>query len=427
MRIVLALSTLAFIAGGCAVSRTESSLNQAEALDSLPAVSESGVKLEGPTEETMTSYTVSHKDGKAIRVDIDKGTIKACFLGIGYSVTKLQSDSEYLVEIQPMAVPAVVCSPAMKHDIETGVTVEIPKTAGGANLARIYIHNKLSALSLPKVKVSSGAKLSASELVKFDSYSYYSNTADAFSIDVDKRKIQACGPSMIYATSVLNGGGYMVQAMPLHVQRFCPPTAVEDIEIGTTIELPRSSSGYHYGTLLVSRPDEQPLKVAVRESRKASKALQCNVYDGAGNVSREMRIALFYSEGADKATATIESRYSGTDDWTLDYSETQTTVVAEGKGVTRLLAEGRTSFPGYVQALDWDKDSRLTGRCWANLPNYDLELTNASGTPAYVGEVTTTGSVLVDPRAACDMPQFSMAPPAKPTLIKCGAEGDQID
>lgn len=426
MRIVAGLFAFAFIAG-CAQSRTESGLSQAEALDSMPPSAPKGVQLEGPAEVTVSTYAVSHKSGKAIKVEIDKKTIKACFSGIGYSVTKLQSDNEYFVEIEPLAVPAVMCSPAMMRDIQVGTSIDIPKSAAGGTFATIHVHNKLASLSQPKVKVSSGAKLGEAVLSKLDSYSYYSNTGDGFSIEIDKRKISVCSAGNAYETSTLFSGGFFVKAMPLAIRRFCPPGTTEQIETGTEIRIPRADGGFQYGTLLVTRPSGEALKVSVREDRKPSKALQCNVYDDAGDVVREMRIGLFYSEGAEKATATIESRFAESSEWNLDFSETQTTVVAEGKGITRLLAEARTSFPGYVDALDWRKDPRLSGRCWAALPNYDLDLSNAVGTPAYVGEVTINSSILTDPTVRCDMPQFSMAPPAKPTLIKCGAENDQVD
>jgi hypothetical protein len=414
--VLFALST------GCAKNQTDSALQTSLHPDTFKKTE--GVELEGPTEVDLAVHSFYSKAGDSFTINIDKRTIKACYSGIGYTVSQLEGHNQYLVEIDHLMVPAVVCHPSMTRDIELGASINIsgPQDGPSSSSAKVYVWNKRFGDDV-KVEIDSKGAIQAYKQTsqKFDSYNYSSQEKAGFDIEVDHHMETSCGPSTKYSVNKLKSGGNMVLAHLLPQRHYCPESSRKERQLGATVRIPESKYNWNYGSLLVSRTYGDPLKVEIKGDRKADRVLECNIYDEDGPI-RELRLSVFSDKGMDQATATIESRSPNTDQWFLDYSEKQTTIIAEGKDVDGLLAEGLTSYPNYRKTLNWSTDPRLKDRCWDTLPNYDIELNRFEDTPAYTGKVTVYHSMVTDPLALeCLIPEFSPAPPAKPQFIKCGA------
>ena len=91
--------------------------------------------------ETIAEYNMSQYQGKAFSALVDYTKTRGCYASIGHSASDL-GKGEYFVKIEPLMVPAVVCTPAMHRDLQLGAKIDVP-AAEGLSFARILIKKNM--------------------------------------------------------------------------------------------------------------------------------------------------------------------------------------------------------------------------------------------------------------------------------------------
>lgn len=202
------------------------------------------------TLETHSFYQA--EGGSGIKIEIDRATIHGCYSAIGYDVSNL-GENRYLVRVQRLMVPAVVCTAAMAHDIDVGATIEVEAGEWGT-YAEVLIDRPFPVGQ--KSVVATGHNLDvetiAASTKAFDVYRYMDTEGGSFALDVDRYTIHNCYSGISHQARKTNGG-YLVDieltAVPAVV---CTPEMARDIEVGVSLTIP-GEGGFTYGELLVAK------------------------------------------------------------------------------------------------------------------------------------------------------------------------------
>ena len=275
MRHVLTTAIIGLGLAGCQAERPESTLQ--DSLD--PRTNATEVTLQGPHTVKAKPYYFSKRDGKSFTIEINKGTIRDCFPSIGYRVSKL-NDGKYLVEQEPLMVPAVVCTENMMRDIEVGTEIEIPASEYSWNSAQIMITDRAFGALRTKVNVKAEGeevKVLDQDTIALDFYSYFGRTNDPFTLEIDHHDEYNCGPTVGYSTTKLTDGHFVdIQLRPQRA--FCPPNMRLKRHVGETIRVEKNTDGYQWGRLIVSSHplhEGEPAKVEIKKDD--GEVYVCNV------------------------------------------------------------------------------------------------------------------------------------------------------
>ena len=216
--------------------------------------SKNKVKVTGPATVGVKNYIFRQAKGKGYKVEIDVGTIRACFAKKIYKSSKI-GRNKFLVEVKQAMVPAVVCSRSMMKDIKTGITIDIPKSArkNTSNFSQFLVVKQFGRTTvLAKAKGKAKVDTVTANKMKLDSYTYMQMEGKAFSIDIDKKTVKKCYAGVAHQP-VATKSGYFVNIRLMPNPRIpCKPSRRRDIQLGTTIDVP-SKPSFTYGKLYVEK------------------------------------------------------------------------------------------------------------------------------------------------------------------------------
>ena len=276
--VVFAASTLV----GCQAKQSTS-----EVADSLHPDTYADVELSGPETHDAKKFYVFTDSADGFTVSVDKTSYEACFASQGYKVTKL-GEQRFLVEVEPLAVPAVVCEPEMYTTIENGIDIEVPANEYGYNGAEILYLNRSFGSSEAKIETSAG-DVSEESTVKLDIFHWFGRSAEPFTLSVDRHTVTDCGAPLFHEATELDYGYFVDINLAMRPAIPCRPDQTREIELGLDIKVEAGQDGYHWGRLITKRnplKGDEPVKVVVKAEHETGdlenvdKVIECDLWAG---------------------------------------------------------------------------------------------------------------------------------------------------
>lgn len=253
-RILLPLSALVLTSCASIGSRNKGSSSDLESASGSQAAAPE-INLAGPTELLGSTFNFTQSAGRSFKIEVDKRTIRACYAGIGYKVTKVSS-SEYVVEVSSLAVPAIVCSPAMQRNITLGKTLAIPASSSPSRV-RVHVFGNYHNVQNVTVEARAATGVEVTkrrDAQKFMDYTFMQFQGKSITVDVDKKTIRACFPRVGYRPTKLvdTPSDYLIEVSHLMVPAvMCSPSMQRDIEIGFAFDATSTDSSLTWGRAII--------------------------------------------------------------------------------------------------------------------------------------------------------------------------------